>query len=117
MLNCTPISSFAILVALSASRGIWQYFRQHFLDRTFQGLYHANAFDMALLIPYFVVLVLLASYLLAIPIALAKQLRGRMRGVDRISTIAFTMFDNLAPGAYQVCDTAYRARRTPWSSP
>ena len=42
-------------------------------------------------------LVLLASYLLAIPIALAKQLRGRMRGVDRISTIAFTMFDNLAP--------------------
>ena len=62
MLNCAPISSFAILVALSASRGIWQYFRQHFLDRTFQGLYHANAFDMALLIPYFVVLVLLASY-------------------------------------------------------
>src|SRR5581483_8090036 len=36
--------------------------RQHFLDRTFQGLYHANAFDMALLIPYFVVLTLLASY-------------------------------------------------------
>jgi len=62
LLNCAPISSFAILVALSASRGIGQYFRQHFLDRTFQGLYHANAFDMALLIPYFVVLVLLASY-------------------------------------------------------
>ncbi|MBZ5706715.1 MAG: glycosyltransferase family 2 protein [Acidobacteriia bacterium] len=39
-----------------------QYFRQHFLDTTFKGLYQANAFDIALLIPYFVVLILLASY-------------------------------------------------------
>ncbi|HKW18302.1 MAG TPA: cellulose synthase family protein [Terriglobales bacterium] len=39
-----------------------QYVRQHFLDTTFRGLYHANAFDMALLIPYFFVLVLLATY-------------------------------------------------------
>jgi cellulose synthase/poly-beta-1,6-N-acetylglucosamine synthase-like glycosyltransferase len=46
----------------SAPRGIGQYLRQHFLDRTFQGLYHANAFDLALLIPYFVILILLASY-------------------------------------------------------
>src|SRR5712691_3211678 len=51
-----------MLVALSASRGIGQYIRQHFLDTTFQGLYHANSFDMALLIPYFIVLTLLASY-------------------------------------------------------
>src|SRR5205807_2937730 len=36
--------------------------RQHFFDTTFKGIYHANAFDMALLIPYFVVLVLLATY-------------------------------------------------------
>ena len=43
-------------------RGIGQYVRQHFLDKTFQGLYHANAFDMALLVPYFVVLILLAFY-------------------------------------------------------
>src|SRR5581483_5735251 len=49
-------------MALAASRGVGQFIRQHFLDRTFQGLYHANAFDMALLIPYFVVLTLLASY-------------------------------------------------------
>lgn len=42
-------------------------------------------------------LVLLVSYLLAMPIAVAKQLRGRTRGADRVSTIAFTMFDNLAP--------------------
>jgi cellulose synthase/poly-beta-1,6-N-acetylglucosamine synthase-like glycosyltransferase len=46
----------------SAPRGIGPYIRQHFLDKTFQGLYHANAFDMALLIPYFIVLILLASY-------------------------------------------------------
>jgi cellulose synthase/poly-beta-1,6-N-acetylglucosamine synthase-like glycosyltransferase len=43
-------------------RGIGPYIRQHFLDTTFRGLYQANAFDMALLIPYFVVLTLLASY-------------------------------------------------------
>ena len=47
---------------LSEPRGIGQYLRQHFLDKTFQGLYQANAFDLALLIPYFVVLILLASY-------------------------------------------------------
>ncbi len=46
----------------SLAKGIGQYIRQHFLDKTFKGLYHANAFDMALLIPYFIVLILLASY-------------------------------------------------------
>src|SRR6266496_1969940 len=45
-----------------AQRGISQYRHQHFFDTTFKGLYHANAFDMALLIPYFIVLILLASY-------------------------------------------------------
>jgi cellulose synthase/poly-beta-1,6-N-acetylglucosamine synthase-like glycosyltransferase len=49
-------------LATFVSRGFSQYFRQHFLDKTFQGLYHANAFDTALLIPYFIVLILLASY-------------------------------------------------------
>ncbi len=51
----------AIAVVL-IQRGLSQYIRQHFFDTTFKGLYHANAFDMALLIPYFVVLTLLASY-------------------------------------------------------
>jgi cellulose synthase/poly-beta-1,6-N-acetylglucosamine synthase-like glycosyltransferase len=46
----------------SAPRGITHYVRTHFFDPTFKGLYHANGFDMALLIPYFVVLILLASY-------------------------------------------------------
>src|SRR5580698_1752548 len=51
-----------LLAAFVAPKGIGQYIRQHFLDKTFQGLYHANAFDLALLIPYFIVLILLASY-------------------------------------------------------
>jgi cellulose synthase/poly-beta-1,6-N-acetylglucosamine synthase-like glycosyltransferase len=49
-------------VGVTSPKGIGPYIQQHFLDRTFQGLYHANAFDLALLIPYFVVLILLASY-------------------------------------------------------
>src|SRR6202008_1499521 len=56
------LTNLASLVALYANKGFVSYFRQHFLDRTFQGLYHANAFDIALLIPYFIVLILLASY-------------------------------------------------------
>ena len=54
--------SLQLLASVLAPKGIGQYIRQHFLDKTFQGLYHANAFDMALLIPYFIVLILLASY-------------------------------------------------------
>ncbi len=45
-----------------ANHGLGQYIRQHFFDRTFQGLYQVNSFDLMLLIPYFLVLVLLASY-------------------------------------------------------
>ncbi|HEY1468408.1 MAG TPA: cellulose synthase family protein [Candidatus Acidoferrum sp.] len=31
-------------------------------DRTFSGVYHANAFDLAMMIPYFIVLFILAMY-------------------------------------------------------
>jgi cellulose synthase/poly-beta-1,6-N-acetylglucosamine synthase-like glycosyltransferase len=31
-------------------------------DRTFSGVYHANAFDLAMMIPYFIVLFILATY-------------------------------------------------------
>jgi cellulose synthase/poly-beta-1,6-N-acetylglucosamine synthase-like glycosyltransferase len=51
-----------LIAAFIAPKGVGQYIRQHFLDKTFQGLYHPNAFDTALLIPYFIVLILLASY-------------------------------------------------------
>ncbi len=50
------------VLALDGPRGIGHYIRQHFLDTTFRGLYHANAFDIALLVPYFIVLILLAGY-------------------------------------------------------
>src|SRR5438876_4727581 len=53
---------FPALAVFLAQHGFTQYVRQHFFDTTFKGLYHANAFDMALLIPYFIVLILLASY-------------------------------------------------------
>jgi cellulose synthase/poly-beta-1,6-N-acetylglucosamine synthase-like glycosyltransferase len=45
-----------------APKGVMPYLRQHFLDKTFQGLYQINGFDLALLIPYFIVLIVLAAY-------------------------------------------------------
>jgi cellulose synthase/poly-beta-1,6-N-acetylglucosamine synthase-like glycosyltransferase len=52
-------TSFSIVLA---SKGLVPYLRQHFLDKTFQGLYQVNGFDLALLIPYFIVLTILAAY-------------------------------------------------------
>jgi cellulose synthase/poly-beta-1,6-N-acetylglucosamine synthase-like glycosyltransferase len=54
-----PTAAFALV---SAPKGVLPYIRQHFLDRTFQGLYQVNGFDLALLIPYFIVLIILAAY-------------------------------------------------------
>lgn len=59
------ISSLAGQLALDlilAPKGVLNYLRHHFLDKTFQGLYQVNAFDLALLIPYFIVLITLAAY-------------------------------------------------------
>src|SRR5580693_3251514 len=50
------------LAMILATKGLIPYFRQHFLDKTFQGLYQVNAFDLGLLIPYFIVLTILAGY-------------------------------------------------------
>ena len=55
-------SSPQALLVILASKGLGPYLRQHFLDKTFVGLYQINAFDLALLIPYFIVLVILAAY-------------------------------------------------------
>jgi cellulose synthase/poly-beta-1,6-N-acetylglucosamine synthase-like glycosyltransferase len=49
-------------LAMFAAKGLGPYLRQHFLDKTFVGLYQINAFDLALLIPYFIVLIILAAY-------------------------------------------------------
>ena len=62
MLTSLFTTNLVCFAATVASKGWGSYIRQHFLDRTFQGLYRANSFDIALLIPYFVVLILLASY-------------------------------------------------------
>ena len=58
----TGILSNAAFVLAFAPKGVLPYIRQHFLDKTFQGLYKVNGFDLALLIPYFIVLIILAAY-------------------------------------------------------
>jgi cellulose synthase/poly-beta-1,6-N-acetylglucosamine synthase-like glycosyltransferase len=60
-LTFSPLGSLALAVFLT-SKGLVPYFRHHFLDKTFTGLYQVNAFDLALLIPYFIVLTILAAY-------------------------------------------------------
>jgi len=57
-----PLVKPPALSLILASKGLGPYIRQHFLDKTFQGLYQVNAFDLALLIPYFIVLIILAAY-------------------------------------------------------
>src|SRR5207302_9636968 len=58
----TSTITTAGLALIFAPKGVLPYLRQHFLDRTFQGLYQINSFDVALLIPYFIVLIVLAAY-------------------------------------------------------
>ncbi len=56
------LTSSYFLTNAFAPHWVGHYIRQHFLDTTFKGLYQANTFDVELLIPYFIVLVLLAAY-------------------------------------------------------
>ena len=48
------------LLFLSQS-GVSRYWHK-LTDRTFTGVYHANAFDLAMMIPYFIILIILAGY-------------------------------------------------------
>jgi cellulose synthase/poly-beta-1,6-N-acetylglucosamine synthase-like glycosyltransferase len=43
-------------------RGFGHWVRTHMLDKTFLGIYQADAFDLAILIPYFILLICLAFY-------------------------------------------------------
>ena len=52
----------AILGLLLAPHGLGHYWKSHYLDQTFRGLYRWNAFDTWLLIPYFIVMLILAFY-------------------------------------------------------
>ena len=45
-----------------ASKGFGHYLHTHYGDHTFRGLYRWNAFDLAILVPYFIVMVILAFY-------------------------------------------------------
>ena len=53
--------AFSLSVALAAQNSISHYWHK-ITDRTFTGVYHANAFDLAMMIPYFIVLFVLAVY-------------------------------------------------------
>ena len=55
-------ANFVLLFAVSSQRGLVHYLKGQFLDHTFRGLYTPNAFDLSLLIPYFIVMTVLAGY-------------------------------------------------------
>ncbi len=49
-------------VLLASPHGLGHYLKTHYGDKTFEHLYRWNAFDTALLVPYFIVMVILAFY-------------------------------------------------------
>jgi cellulose synthase/poly-beta-1,6-N-acetylglucosamine synthase-like glycosyltransferase len=52
----------ALALFLADQHSLSHYWRTHYADRTFRGDYRWNAFDIGLLVPYFVVMVILAFY-------------------------------------------------------
>ena len=52
----------ALQVAFFAPNGFRHFLKMQYADQTFKGLYTWNAFDAALLIPYFAVMIVLAIY-------------------------------------------------------
>jgi cellulose synthase/poly-beta-1,6-N-acetylglucosamine synthase-like glycosyltransferase len=53
--------SLHFLSLMAAQSGLGHYWHK-ITDRTFSGVYHANGFDLAMMIPYFIVLFILALY-------------------------------------------------------
>ena len=47
---------------LVAPHGLGHYWKTHYADNTFQHLYRWNTFDTCMLVPYFIVMVILAFY-------------------------------------------------------
>jgi cellulose synthase/poly-beta-1,6-N-acetylglucosamine synthase-like glycosyltransferase len=47
---------------LLTSRGFGHYWKTHYADHTFRNAYRWNAFDISLLVPYFLVMIILAFY-------------------------------------------------------
>ena len=50
------------MLAALASQGAIGHYWSKITDRTFTGVYHANSFDLLMMIPYFIVLFVLALY-------------------------------------------------------
>jgi len=89
-----PRKGFEIIADLVKPGGrlyVWVYSSEHL--SVYQRI--RDCLRVAYLLPR--PLLLLISYLLAMPIAVAKRLRSQVGRADLFSTIAFTMFDNLAP--------------------
>jgi cellulose synthase/poly-beta-1,6-N-acetylglucosamine synthase-like glycosyltransferase len=55
------VLTFAPFLIAAQQNSLVHYWHK-ITDRTFSGVYHANAFDMAMMIPYFIVLLVLAMY-------------------------------------------------------
>ncbi len=47
---------------LLGSKGLGHYWRTHYGDKTFEHLYRWNSFDVYILVPYFIVMLILAFY-------------------------------------------------------
>ena len=47
---------------LISQRGLGHYWKTHYADHTFRNVYRWNAFDITLLVPYFLVMIILAFY-------------------------------------------------------
>src|SRR6185437_10090012 len=57
-----PSGYYTMTAFAAPPNPVLHYIQTQLLDRTFTGIYQPNAFDMALLIPYFLVLAILAFY-------------------------------------------------------
>ncbi len=56
----SQIKALAFFVV--SQHGLGHYWKTHYADHTFRGVYRWNAFDITLLVPYFIVMVILAFY-------------------------------------------------------
>jgi cellulose synthase/poly-beta-1,6-N-acetylglucosamine synthase-like glycosyltransferase len=58
----TTVPTTLSLLNLLAAQSSFGHYWHKITDRTFSGVYHANSFDLAMMIPYFIVLFILALY-------------------------------------------------------
>ena len=52
----------ALAMYLANPKGLGHYWKTHYADHTFRNAYRWNAFDISLLVPYFIVMLILAFY-------------------------------------------------------